>query len=545
MQVKPATKITLLYLLLGIAWILLSDRILYSLIKETDDSTHIVLQQIKGIFYVLFTAYLLYVLIKSFYRNMEERLLKLEAREQELSALQRLSKTGNWEYDLVTEKILWSLMAEEIFEIDSQFRHTNKYLLLEHLKDTSDREKCIQAYDDARFRAMSFDFELEITTAKGVDKWIRVVGTPIIQNGLCTKIFGSYQDISSKKEGEHKALEALERYDILSRATRDTIWDWDVKSDFILYNMGIENVFGYTKGQYSNTFGWRKRNIHKSNRDDVMQIVDEIFARNETTFQCNYRFRCEDGTYKYVHERAHITYNKSGEPVRVIGAMQDITNEMEMEARIEKAVTNMQEQERQQLGMELHDNVNQILAAALLYIGLIKNGKDKGHDVNHLVVTTEQYIKEAIEDVRRLSHELAPVSFKDVTIRQVFTTLFDMIKVQKLFEVEIHIDPMIAEQLPLDLKINLYRILQEQLNNIIKHAQATEVLINLTLNENIISLQIKDNGRGFDPKAKSGGIGLENIRRRARLFQGDFHLNTAPGKGCEVLVELALAVDRA
>ena len=104
MQLKPATKITLLYLLLGIAWILLSDRILYSLIKETDDSTHIVLQQIKGIFYVLFTAYLLYVLIKSFYRNMEERLLKLEAREQELSALQRLSKTGNWEYDLVTEK---------------------------------------------------------------------------------------------------------------------------------------------------------------------------------------------------------------------------------------------------------------------------------------------------------------------------------------------------------------------------------------------------------------------------------------------------------
>jgi len=542
MPLKPATKITLLYLLLGICWIFLSDRILYQFVTEEDEHTLMVIQNIKGTLYVLLTGYLLYVLIKSFYRKMEDRLVELEARDKELSALQILTKTGNWEYDIATETISWSPMAAAIFETNLSFNKTDNPMLPKFFKNSAGLQKSLQSYDDARFSGIPFDFELEIKTAKGNDKCVRVVGTPALVNGVAVKIYGSCQDITSKKEAESKALEALERYDILSQCTRDTIWDWDIQQDLVLYNQSIEHVFGYEQGQYGITFSWRKRNIHKSNRDEVVKIFDEAFATRENTVQCNYRFRCADDSFKYVADRANITYNKAGEPVRVIGTMQDVTIEMELETRIEKAVINMQEQERQQLGMELHDNVNQILAAALLFIGLIKSGKDKGHDVNELILKIEQYIKDAIDDLRRLSHDLAPVSFKGVPIEDVIGTLLDSFQLQKLVDVRLFVDPKIDGDLPLALKLNLYRILQEQIGNIIKYAQATVVLINLSLTDESIIMQIKDNGIGFDPRKKSNGIGLENIRRRAKMFEGVFKLNTAPGMGCEIVVELSLAV---
>ncbi len=542
MVLKPATKITLLYVLLGISWIFLSDRILYKFVTVQDERSQILLQNVKGTLYVLLTGYLLYILIKSFYRKMEARLVELEARNMELSALQSLTKTGNWEYDIASNLFSWSPMAAEIFEINLSFNQTDNPMLPKFIQKSEDLQRCLQCYDNARFSGIPFDFEMEIRTGKGNSKWIRVVGTPVISNGATLKIFGSCQDISGRKEVESTAFEALERYDILAQATRDTIWDWDVESDQVLYNPGIENVFGYAHGEYGTTSAWRKRNIHKSDRDEVVKCIDEVFVSGQSNFQCEYRFRCADGSFKYVVDRANVTYNEAGMPVRVIGTMQDVTHEMELETRIEKAVTNMQEQERQQLGMELHDNVNQILAAALLFTGLAKSGNDKGHDVNELILKTETYIKDAIQDVRRLSHELAPVSFKDVPIRQVFSTLLDDFHLREKIDVQVFIDPNFDVDLPLELKINLYRILQEQMSNIIKYAHATVVNINLSATADSVILHIKDNGRGFDPRVQSNGIGLENIRRRTKLFEGMFKLTTAPGTGCEVMVELSLAV---
>ena len=82
--------------------------------------------------------------------------------------------------------------------------------------------------------------------------------------------------------------------------------------------------------------------------------------------------------------------------------MQDITKESELEMRIQKAVIGVQEQERQQIGMELHDNVNQLLAASLLFIGLVKDGLKKNNDPTALFISIEKYIREAIDEVRQL-----------------------------------------------------------------------------------------------------------------------------------------------
>lgn len=171
---------------------------------------------------------------------------------------------------------------------------------------------------------------------------------------------------------------------------------------------------------------------------------------------------------------------------------------------------------------------------------MIKENTANGHNVDGTISKSEQFIKDAINEIRRLSHELAPVSLKDISLHEAFEILISSINEKKLFSIKLHIDPMEKNQMPGDLKINMYRILQEQMNNIVKYSEATEIAISLTSDEDFFRLVIADNGKGFEPKIKSKGIGLENMRRRAKLFSGEFKLNTSPGNGCEVIVEIPL-----
>jgi signal transduction histidine kinase len=94
-----------------------------------------------------------------------------------------------------------------------------------------------------------------------------------------------------------------------------------------------------------------------------------------------------------------------------------------------------------------------------------------------------------------------------------------------------------------DIQLNLYRILQEQLKNIVKYAKATSIDVGLTLDGDVIRMSITDNGTGFDIDQVKKGIGLINMQRRAELFSGKFSIETLPGKGCSIFIELPISAN--
>jgi signal transduction histidine kinase len=232
----------------------------------------------------------------------------------------------------------------------------------------------------------------------------------------------------------------------------------------------------------------------------------------------------------------------------MVGAMQDVTQEKEQEYRIEKAIVDAQEKERHEIGMELHDNVTQILGASLLYLGMAKDKKMKKKSDLNPVEQSSQYISDAITEIRKLSHQLAPASFEGVSLKEVFESFIAVVNTQCKFDVHFHFDENVhshfnefdINKINANIQINLYRILQEQMNNIIKYSGATNVEVSITLSDTIVTLRIADNGRGFDPALVKEGIGLENIRRRAKLYSGKFMLNSSPGNGCEIIVEMLM-----
>lgn len=371
--------------------------------------------------------------------------------------------------------------------------------------------------------------------------WVDTTVVPFLnEKGQPVQYITIRSNITKHKESEKEILETLERYDILSKATSDTIWDWDFVNNHMTYNDGITKLFGYQNDKVKNIYEWHENKIHPEDRQQITDLLQEGLKNKVQTIQFEYRFRCANNKYKAVYDRAFIIYDEDNQPKRMIGAMQDVHYQKEEEMRIGKAVIDIQEREREQIGMELHDNVNQILSATILYIGMAKEKMKKGLNGEDLLDSSKGFINDAINEIRRLSHQLAPASFINTSLRVVFESLVHNMNTDERFKANLNFDDLDNNNLSGDVPINLYRIIQEQLNNIKKYSGAKNVDISITVSDKKVQLRIADDGKGFDIKNVKKGIGLENIKRRTRVFAGEISINTAPGNGCEIIVELPI-----
>jgi len=138
-------------------------------------------------------------------------------------------------------------------------------------------------------------------------------------------------------------IEAKERYDIVAKATSDTIWDWRIEEDIMIWNKGIQGVFGYDKKEIEKSSKWWFERIHPEDSLKMSVRLYSFLDFVKDRWQDEYRFRCADGTYKHVIDRGFLIKDKSGKIVRMIGAIQDVSKEEEEEERLrllETVITN-------------------------------------------------------------------------------------------------------------------------------------------------------------------------------------------------------------
>jgi signal transduction histidine kinase len=231
-------------------------------------------------------------------------------------------------------------------------------------------------------------------------------------------------------------------------------------------------------------------------------------------------------------------YGPGQKPIRIIGSMQDITYKKEEEKRIAKAIIDAREQERSFIGEELHDNVNQLLASSMLTLEMANHFQTNPTKVTEFTGRAKEYTLSALNEISKLSHELSPATFDDNTLKDVVETLLAGINLKNQYTIRFHFDERINSLIFQDIQINLYRILQEQVKNILKYAHANTIEIDVVCTANTVRMRTFDNGIGFDTKTIKGGIGLNNMKRRVESFAGKLILTSQPGKGCEIIVEI-------
>lgn len=210
---------------------------------------------------------------------------------------------------------------------------------------------------------------------------------------------------------------------------------------------------------------------------------------------------------------------------------------LEQQRGLTAAVIAAQEQERSLISQELHDNVNQVLTSAKLYAGLGRDGMGEAVEMMGKSITL---IQAAIDEIRKLSKQLS-VSFVSTTaLEEAIKELIETVVACNQLKITLHTElfaPVLENE---NIKLAVYRILQEHLTNIVKHAEAKHVEVTLRQSQDKLTLIVVDDGKGFDTTQKSEGIGLRNMRSRAESLMGLFSIDSQPGKGSTLFVQLPL-----
>lgn len=355
---------------------------------------------------------------------------------------------------------------------------------------------------------------------------------------------GQAFDITEKKKSRRLIEKMNERFTYAVNAISDAVWDIDLQTNEIFRSDNFSNISGYSKEEIEPTLEWWYDRIHPDDRDRVKQNSLQFFSNGVSRWQDEYRFRYADGSWRHLVDTGYSII-ENGVPVRAIGAIQDITERKRLEEellkehlqrqkQIGKASIDAQERERNTISAELHDNVNQLLMSARLHIGVAKRG---GDDQEKLLDKASDYLLMAVEEIRALSKKLNTSIVERSGLEACISEICENLSYINHVETEVIIDPEIISKLSNDRQLMVFRIVQEQTNNIIKYAEASRAMIILEERNNECRLCISDNGKGFDKDVqKASGVGLINIFSRADAYNGRVKIDSSPGKGCTVEV---------
>jgi PAS domain S-box-containing protein len=273
-------------------------------------------------------------------------------------------------------------------------------------------------------------------------------------------------------------------------------------------------------------------------RSILMSYMKEALNGNHVNYEVSYPQKAF--TDNWYHVRIfHICRN--GMMYGLMMAVSDITEkklletklrdqEVQQQKKIIRAVLKAQEVERNRIGQELHDNVNQVLSSIRLFLGMIDDGSVQKKELLH---KTKEYIDLAINEIRILSSKQVTPQKKfhlKELIEDLTVVLNENMKGKTTFICNV------AEHLSIDedLKLNIYRIVQEQTNNIVKYADASKAIISISEQNHFLHILIIDNGKGFDLNVKPKGIGLSNIINRIESYNGTVKIETHSGMGCKL-----------
>jgi PAS domain S-box-containing protein len=346
------------------------------------------------------------------------------------------------------------------------------------------------------------------------------------------------RDITDRKKAEQELIESETKFRNLVEQTLVGV--------YIIVN----GKFAYVNPQFAQIFGYNQEELINSYPAEIVVHPDDKGLVTEYI-----RMRIE-GEKDSVHYEAS-GLKKNGEIIQlevfgsqtqyngrpaIIGVLLDITEnkllqqqvlnqKVQEQKTITRAVLKAEEKERNRIGQELHDNVNQILIGTKLYLELaVKDGEAS----KELITSSLELIDRAIEEMRALSKsQVTPI--RGIDLEELIYSLLDKLNAGSIIKTKVTyaIKSLLIED---DLKLNIYRIIQEQINNILKHANALQIIISLKDDEKFIYISIEDDGVGFDPEKKRTGIGLSNILNRIESFNGELQINTSPGNGCTLKI---------
>jgi PAS domain S-box-containing protein len=365
----------------------------------------------------------------------------------------------------------------------------------------------------------------------------------------CTDI--TEQKLAEKliKEKQQKLEELSSQLLMAFEASNEGLYDFNFSTNVLFFSPTWYKMLGYEPYELPSTIDTVKNLFHPEDKERVAKIEREFITQNKERLVVDFRIRTKSGVYKWISSRGKaVEFDSNGRVKRIMGALIDITDLKEAQEEIRDLsiqVFTAQENERQKIARDLHDNIAQNLSSLkILLQALIADQPALSLTANNKTKYITDIIQLCIRDVRNMAYDLYPPELDQLGLIKAVAKFCEDFSEREKIEIDFSDLGVNEDLLNREISINFYRIIQEALNNIKKHAEATRVNIKLISSFPEIILRIEDNGKGFDVEGRKAAalsekrMGLENMKDRIRLFSGEIAFQSQKNKGTTIIIKI-------
>ncbi len=350
------------------------------------------------------------------------------------------------------------------------------------------------------------------------------------------------RDITRRKQAEDGLLLSTTRLAEAQRIAHLGNWDWNITTNELVWSDEIYRIFGSSPQQFGATYNDFLNFVHPEDREFVEKSVDDALHKGNP-YNIDHRIILPDKSVRVVHEVGEVTFDEVGRPVRMIGTVYDITERKRAEDELRALsheLVDLQENERRTFGRELHDEIGQSLTALQLLLNRI--ARLAADDIKDELNQAQSHVVGLMKRVREMSVGLYPTMLDSLGLLPALTWQFD--RFTKLTQVYVSFEHTgLKKKFAPEITLATYRIIQEALTNVARHASVDEVTVTVSVDRNVIHVRVEDRGKGFSLNTLDvrNSSGLSGMRERALALGGTLVVDTSPGIGTRIMAELPLS----
>jgi PAS domain S-box-containing protein len=392
-----------------------------------------------------------------------------------------------------------------------------------------DREESLRLQSLLRKKVIPFfGLESRYIHKNGDPVWVRKFITLLHNDrGEQTHLLALVTDVTNHM----RKNAALRRQAELLHLSHDAVFTWDTKTGITFWNKGATDLYGYHADEVR---GRVASELLKTGYPCPWRQIERELLKNGY-WEGQVRHVTKAGAHLVVDSRLQLVPGDSGDGPLILETNRDVTDRR----RLEREIIEISERERRKFGQELHDDLGQQLTSVMMMAGLLadelrKHSPDRTADAEELVLL----LKRAMQSARRMARGLYPTELEGGSLVQALEGLANAVTSTSGVQCRLRLDTGFQAATP-DAGIHIYRIVQEALNNAIKHGHASEITVECRVSDGQITLTVTNDGRPADlPPFAGEGMGLSLMRHRAHLLEGEVEIQPLETGGCRVVCSI-------
>ena len=471
----------------------------------------------------------------------------MKSSQSSLAEAQKMNKMGSFQYNPNSNKVVWSEALYNIYGLDQKIYKPTNNKFLNEVVHPDDRKYVKELVDNAaKNNETSLDYFHKIVQPDGDEKIMHALAEIIYDDsGQALIMNGSAQDVTELYNTQIQLEESENRLKKSQEIAGLGNWEENHKTGEIFWSSELRKIFGLNKTKIIlPKLFWEY--LHS---DDLDWMKKSWFQAEKTMvpYRGIFRIKLKDGTIKHLSEQAEFIQDSGGNLHKTIGTVIDITELRQYQEELRNLsshIQNVQEEERSHIAREIHDELGQNLTSINMEIDYLKSRDVEGADSDLLnrLNTLGKLVNHTIKTTRRISQELRPSILDDLGLKSAIEWQVSQFNKRSDSEFKLNLIGD-DENLSKEQTTTIFRITQESLTNIARHAEASKVEVSLNINKPWIKLEIKDDGKGISENNTDDhntSFGIFGMKERASILGGKLEIVSAPKEGTAIIVELPL-----